>query len=225
MKRGEQPVTRAVTGEDPAGAVAAVCCRGEADDQDPRFGVTPAGDRPAPVRLPGVRRPLLARHLLAPGDQPRACRADRAACLEHRQRSPSGEPGHAGRRTGDRRHRVAGSDRVLRPARARRHGPAEKGNPLHRLSDGRTDGRPGPPHPRPPPGCRASSPAPRHAGRRPSRSHGCPAAGSCSASSAAIPLCSCRPRSSSASSSAPNSSATLVIHSHSSATTTPASEP
>ena len=102
VQRGEQPVAGAVTGEDPPGAVGAVGGRRQADDQHARVGGAPAGDRAAPVRLPGVRRPLLARHLLAPAHQPWARPALADPLVDLGQRGARGQPGHAARRARDR---------------------------------------------------------------------------------------------------------------------------
>ena len=96
---GEQPVARAVAGEHAAGAVAAVGRGRQAEDEDARGGIAEAGDRAAPVLLAGERRALLARHLLAPRDQPRAAPAGddllprcapgrRSRALEHAQHQP-----------------------------------------------------------------------------------------------------------------------------------------
>src|SRR5262245_54762483 len=60
-----------VAGEHAPGAVGAVRCRREADQQQPRLGVAEAGDRPAPVDLVTIRAPLLARDLLAEAPQTR----------------------------------------------------------------------------------------------------------------------------------------------------------
>ena len=57
---------------------------------------SPPGDRPSPVRLLSERRALLDRHLLAPGDQPRAGAADR---------DPSRQLGERPRAPGQRRPR------------------------------------------------------------------------------------------------------------------------
>ena len=75
MQRREQEVARAVAGEDPAGPVAAVRGRREPEDQHARGGIAEPLHRPAPVVPVAERRPLLARHLLAPLDQPRAAAA------------------------------------------------------------------------------------------------------------------------------------------------------
>ena len=72
VHRPEQPVARAIAGEHAPGPVAAVGRRREADDEDLRGRVAEARHRAAPVVLVGVGRPLLGRHLLPPGHQPRA---------------------------------------------------------------------------------------------------------------------------------------------------------
>ena len=56
VQRGEQDVTAAIPGEDPAGAVAPVRGRCEAQDQHARLLAAPARNRPAPVGL-GPQRP------------------------------------------------------------------------------------------------------------------------------------------------------------------------
>ena len=72
MERREQEVAGPVAGEDAAGAVAAVRGRREPDDQHAGARIAEAGHRPPPVLLVAERRSLLARDLLAPGDEPRA---------------------------------------------------------------------------------------------------------------------------------------------------------
>jgi hypothetical protein len=81
VHRGEEPVARAVAGKDPAGAVAAVRRRREAEDQDARRGVAEARHGPAPVLLVSERGALLACNPLAPLDQPRAAPAGRDTSL------------------------------------------------------------------------------------------------------------------------------------------------
>src|SRR3954468_15720942 len=93
VERGEQPVARAVAGEDAAGPVAAVRCRREAEDVELRARVAEARDRPAPVGLGGEGGALLARDLLAPGHEPRAAAAARDAVFELGQRRARIEPG------------------------------------------------------------------------------------------------------------------------------------
>ena len=75
VQRREQEVARAVAGEDPAGPVAAVRRRREPEDQHPRRRIAEALHRPAPVVPVAIRRPLLARDLLAPLHEPRAAAA------------------------------------------------------------------------------------------------------------------------------------------------------
>ena len=67
---GEEPVTGAVAGEDPSGAVAAVGGRGQTDDQDPGRRVTETGDGTTPVDLVGEGGPPFVGHQFAPGHQP-----------------------------------------------------------------------------------------------------------------------------------------------------------
>src|SRR5829696_1898146 len=75
VEAGEQPVAGAVAGEDPAGAVAAVGGRGQAQHEQAGRRVAEAGDGAAPVLLVAEGGPLLPGHLLAPGDQARAAAA------------------------------------------------------------------------------------------------------------------------------------------------------
>ena len=77
----EQPVARAIAGEDAPGAVSAV--RGGRQPEHVHAGVrvAKAGDRPAPVVLVRKRGALLARHLLAPLDEARAAATARDAPL------------------------------------------------------------------------------------------------------------------------------------------------
>ena len=73
VQRREQEVARAVAGEHPAGAVAAVRGGREPDDAATGPAGSPKpGHRSAPVLLVAERGPLLARDLLPPRDQPRA---------------------------------------------------------------------------------------------------------------------------------------------------------
>ena len=72
MQRAKKPVSRTVTGEDAARAVAAVSGRRQADDQKTCIQRPEAGDRPSPI-LPILESPdFLARHLFAVGGQPAA---------------------------------------------------------------------------------------------------------------------------------------------------------
>ena len=81
----EQPVTRAVAGEHPAGPVRTVGRRRQPDDQD-RGSLGPeAGRGPAPVVLVGVRRALGARDLLTPRDEPWTGAALRDRRVQRRQ--------------------------------------------------------------------------------------------------------------------------------------------
>jgi hypothetical protein len=85
VERGEEKVTRAVTGEEAAGPVGAVGGGGEAEDDDPCCRVAEAGDGTAPVGLARVGGPLLAGDLLAPGDEPRAAPARDDLALQRDQ--------------------------------------------------------------------------------------------------------------------------------------------
>jgi hypothetical protein len=84
-ERAVEPAAGLVAGERATRPVAAVRGRREADDQEPRLRVSPARHRPAPVLLVGERPPLLARHLLAPGHEPRAAHATDDVALEGAQ--------------------------------------------------------------------------------------------------------------------------------------------
>ncbi len=75
VQGGEEEVAAAVAGEHPARAVRAVRGRGEPEQQHAGLRVAEAVDRPAPVLLVAERGALLARDLLAPGDEPRAAAA------------------------------------------------------------------------------------------------------------------------------------------------------
>ncbi len=63
MHRPEQPVAAAVTGEHPTGPIRPVGGRSEAQHDDPRRGITEAGDRSTPVVLVTKRRSLVPRDL------------------------------------------------------------------------------------------------------------------------------------------------------------------
>jgi dTDP-glucose 4,6-dehydratase len=119
VERAEDEVAAAITGEHPAGPVAAVGGRGQADDEQERPLVAPARNRPAPVALVPERLALGDRDLLPPPHQPRAGAADRLPGLELRQRpGVARELGDLGGVGSDGRARVG---RVLRPAGPRRH--------------------------------------------------------------------------------------------------------
>jgi hypothetical protein len=75
MERRIQEFPGAITGEDSPRPVGAVCTWREADDDDASFRVAEAGHRASPVGLVAVGSALLARHLLAKGDEPRAAAA------------------------------------------------------------------------------------------------------------------------------------------------------
>src|SRR4029453_3333267 len=89
---GEEPVAAAVTGEDPAGAVASVRRRRQSDDGDAGVGRAEPRDRPAPVVLVAERGALAPRPLLPPRDQARAGVAAGDARIERREvgRGPGG---------------------------------------------------------------------------------------------------------------------------------------
>ena len=75
VERPEQPVARAVAREDPPRAVSPMGRRRKPDHEHSGLGIAEARERLAPVLLGRERRPLDARHLLTPGDQPRAAPA------------------------------------------------------------------------------------------------------------------------------------------------------
>src|SRR3954469_10182686 len=95
-QRGEEPVARAVAGEDAPGAVAAVGRGRQPEDVHARGRVAEAGHRTAPVLLAGEGGALLARDLLAPGDEPRAAAAARDALLQAGERRAGLEAGARG---------------------------------------------------------------------------------------------------------------------------------
>jgi len=92
VETGEQPVAGAVAGEDPAGAVAAVGRRGQTEDEQAGRRVAEAGHRPAPVLLVAEGGPLLAGHLLAPGDQARTSPALHQLPVELLELAVEGHP-------------------------------------------------------------------------------------------------------------------------------------
>jgi hypothetical protein len=75
VQAGEQPVARAVAGENSPGAVAAVGGGRQTEDQEAPGRVAESGYRPAPVLPVPERGPLVPGHLLAPGHQARAAPA------------------------------------------------------------------------------------------------------------------------------------------------------
>jgi len=91
VHRAVEPITRAVTGENAAGAVRAVGGGCEPEHVDRGVRVAEAGHWPAPVLLVREGGALLARDPLAPFDQARAAAAGRDAPLELRE--PAGVPG------------------------------------------------------------------------------------------------------------------------------------
>ena len=119
VERGEDEVAAAVAGEDPPGPVAAVRGRRQADDENGRFRVSPAGDGTAPVLLGPEGLAAGDRHLLPPLDQPGAGPADRLP------RDQLGQRPRVARELSD--LRSGGRDgrarvrRILRPAGTRRH--------------------------------------------------------------------------------------------------------
>jgi hypothetical protein len=70
MEGAIQPVSAPVTCKHPAGTVAAVGSRSEADDQEFRTGITEARKRLSPIAFALVAPRRIRRHLLAPAHQP-----------------------------------------------------------------------------------------------------------------------------------------------------------
>src|SRR3990172_8766560 len=82
MERLDEGVSAAIAGEHPSGPIAAVCGRGQPQDEQSRSPVAEAGQRLAPVVPVPVGLALLARHLLAPLNQTRAAAAGDDLALE-----------------------------------------------------------------------------------------------------------------------------------------------
>ena len=72
MHRAEQELAAAVAREHPAGAVRAVRCRGQAEDDDTGGRVAEPRHRATPVDVVAERGALGSSHLLAPLDEARA---------------------------------------------------------------------------------------------------------------------------------------------------------
>ena len=136
VQRREEPVARAVAGEDPAGPVAAVRGRRQPDDPASRAGVGRSPQPaigPAPVRLVGERtRACRAR-------RPRATSTSRGQARQTVTRAssvgdgrrPIGQPDDV-TRAAVRDRSASASRRVVRPAGAGRHGRGER-LPGHRV--------------------------------------------------------------------------------------------
>ena len=139
VQAGEEPVARAVAGEDPAGAVAAVGRRRQADDQDARASGRPsrrwagpsrAGRRTTPA-CP-ARRPRATAPAADTRGRPRSAPSARPGVLPFgTKRQSSGPPSCrlvAKRRTwaAVRATGVVGRGRVLRPAGPGRHRGVER---------------------------------------------------------------------------------------------------
>jgi hypothetical protein len=107
VERAEEEIPGFVSGEHPAGAVAAVSRRSEADDQDSSVGVPEGGYRPRPVLLSGEAAGRMARRFLPPGHQPRASAAEDDLPLDRGQRlqGPRATFWSSGRSGGPRRAR------------------------------------------------------------------------------------------------------------------------
>ena len=91
MHRSVEPLARAVAGEHPTGAVGAVRCGREADDDDVRARVAEPGHGPAPVVVVAERRSLLRGDLLAPRDQSWAGPTRDDLCRHGRDRVHQGQ--------------------------------------------------------------------------------------------------------------------------------------
>ena len=97
VHRREQEVARAVAGEHPTGAVAAVGRGREAEDEDRAPRVAEAGNGSRPVVLVGERRALLAADLLTPRDQARARAAGTISSRSAASASPPAATGYGWR--------------------------------------------------------------------------------------------------------------------------------
>ncbi|MEA2534529.1 MAG: hypothetical protein QOJ93_2340, partial [Actinomycetota bacterium] len=75
VQRPVEPVPGRVTGEDPPGAVPAVCRGGEAHDEQPGVRIPEAGEWPGPVRLAPEPCGRRRGHRLPPGNEPGAAPA------------------------------------------------------------------------------------------------------------------------------------------------------
>jgi hypothetical protein len=118
MQCGPQEVAARVAGEDPPGPVAAVGCRREPDDEDPRVGIAEAGERPAPVRLVAVAGDLLPGDLFPPRDEPRTAPALDDLALELGERDPPPLPGrfaYLSSSLSSRRDTISSPPRPMRP--------------------------------------------------------------------------------------------------------------
>ena len=71
MQRSKQEIARPVTRKHPPGPVAPMRRRRQPYEQHPRRRIPKPGNRPTPIRLVSVRRPLRPRRFLPPGHQPR----------------------------------------------------------------------------------------------------------------------------------------------------------
>lgn len=67
----KKPISTTVTGKDPAGAVSAMCGRGETHDKKPRARITESRKGPCPIILAAISCGRVGGHLLPPFDQPR----------------------------------------------------------------------------------------------------------------------------------------------------------
>src|SRR5439155_11495233 len=75
VKRAEQPLPRAVAGEDPTRSVPTVRGGCEPDDDQSRVRIAETRQRLRPVRLPGIACRRFSRRFVTPFDEARASRA------------------------------------------------------------------------------------------------------------------------------------------------------
>ena len=72
VQRREEPIAATITGKDSARAIAAVGCRCQADNQEPRLWITETCDRFGPVILAPVPSRRRLGDFLPPTDESRA---------------------------------------------------------------------------------------------------------------------------------------------------------
>jgi len=96
----KQPITAAITGEYPAGAIGAMRARRETKHHDARIGITETSNGFTPIDVFAVRRTFIARDRLAPPHQPRAgtARLDLPAQFHERVSCRTTSLVHGGRR-------------------------------------------------------------------------------------------------------------------------------
>lgn len=84
-QRSIEKFTRAVAGEDSAGAVAAVRSRRETNNQQAGRGIPESRNRPAPIFLPPIGAPLYSADLFAMSDEAWAAKATRYFLVQDMQ--------------------------------------------------------------------------------------------------------------------------------------------